>query len=602
LLAGRPLLRESDPYRALDRVQHEDLVLPASVAVDDGLRGIVARALARDLHQRYDGVAAMRAALAAWLEPDAAVATPTASHGTLEFLLRRMRNKGDFPALSESVGRIQRIANSETESLSSLAGEILHDVALTNKLLRMVNSAHFNTGAGAVSTVSRAVALVGFAGIRNMALSLLLLEHMRDQGHAAFLKDEFLRALMAGMLASELSSTTREGEEAFLGSMFQNLGRLLTEYYFPEEAQQIRRQLGDAKAGTQERDKAASRVLGIGFEELGCAVARSWSLPDNLQRSMRAPAGAVPARGAALGIERQRWLGRAGNEISDLLLDAEGEALERQLGATAERFGAVLGMAPRAIVEGVGRARAELGRMMPAMGLRLGPHAAARRLVAPAPAPADASPPQRTLVAPRADEAATLVAPHPEAAATLVLPQRSEAADLLAAGVQDITNTMVDESFRIDEVLRKVLETMLRALAFRRVIFCLRDPRTESLTGRFGLGAGAKELSPRFKVPLRAAPESDLFTAVCVKAVDTLIADAAARNIAGRVPAWYRAAANAPTFLLLPMLRKGQPFALIYADKAEAGAIQLQDREMALLGTLRNQAVMAFRQGELRGA
>ena len=32
-------------------------------------------------------------------------------------------------------------------------------------------------GGGSISTVSRAVALVGFAGIRNMALSLVLLEH-----------------------------------------------------------------------------------------------------------------------------------------------------------------------------------------------------------------------------------------------------------------------------------------------------------------------------------------------------------------------------------------------------------------------------------------
>ena len=44
-------------------------------------------------------------------------------------------------------------------------------MALTNKLLRMVNTAHYaHAGGGTISTVSRAVALVGFAGIRNMAL------------------------------------------------------------------------------------------------------------------------------------------------------------------------------------------------------------------------------------------------------------------------------------------------------------------------------------------------------------------------------------------------------------------------------------------------
>jgi hypothetical protein len=41
---------------------------------------------------------------------------------------------------------------------------------------------------------------------------------------------------------------------------------------------------------------------------------------------------------------------------------------------------------------------------------------------------------------------------------------------------------------------------------------------------------------------------------------------------------------------------KQAPFGLIYADKAAAGAIALGEKELSLLRTLRNQAVMAFRQ------
>jgi len=107
---------------------------------------------------------------------NAANASTASNNGTLEFLLRRMRHKSDFPAMSDSVVRIQRVAASEKESLGSLSNEILKDVALTNKLLRMVNTAHYqHAGGGSISTVSRAIALVGFAGIRNMALSLVLL-------------------------------------------------------------------------------------------------------------------------------------------------------------------------------------------------------------------------------------------------------------------------------------------------------------------------------------------------------------------------------------------------------------------------------------------
>ena len=134
-----------------------------------------------------------------------------------------MRHKSDFPALGEAVARIHRVACDEQANLSNLANEILKDVALTHKLLRLVNSASFvHAGGGTIGTVSRAVALVGLSGVRNMALSLVLLEHMRDRAHAQALTQEFLRALMAGMLAQGFSQTPQEREEAFIGAMFRN--------------------------------------------------------------------------------------------------------------------------------------------------------------------------------------------------------------------------------------------------------------------------------------------------------------------------------------------------------------------------------------------
>ena len=197
------------------------------------------------------------------------------------------------------------------------------------------------------------------------------------------------------------------------------------------------------------------------------------------------------------------------------------------------------------------------------------------------------------------DKTAGLYAAGADADTTIVLPPRPEkVAELLAAGIQDITNHMVADNFKLNEVLRMILETMFRALDFRRIVFCLRDPRTESLTGRFGLGEGVEGVSPAFKVALRLQPGSgaDLFTAVCLKGADTLISDATSANIAARLPAWYREKVNAPAFVLLPLMMKSAPFALIYADKAKPGGIELGEKELSLLRTLRNQAVMAFRQ------
>ncbi|MDP3082562.1 MAG: HDOD domain-containing protein [Rubrivivax sp.] len=591
LLAGQPLLDERDPMRAVLRVQREDLMLPAQAEVDDNLRGIVQRALARDPAQRYDGARAMHAALTAWLHPQGTPDAGASGKGTLDFLLRRMRHKTDFPALSESVVRIQKIATSDTESLASLSTEVLKDVALTNKLLRMVNSAQFSQAAGGgVSTISRAVALVGFAGIRNLALSLVLLEHMKDKSQAAHLKEEFLRSLMAGTLAGELTPVAREGEEAFLGSMFQSLGRLLVEYYFPEEAQQIRSQLGSAAETLVARDAAALRVLGISLQDLGIGVARSWGLPDNLQRCMRTPLGDVPGRRLEAGVERQRWLGRAANLLTDLMLDSDAAQLGPRLRSMALQYAPALGMSVAEISAATERARERLTQLALAMGLQLAADAKSRRLMVTLTAGDSASAgagagagagDQDTVVIGRVD-----------------LDSERAPADLLAAGIEDITNSLVGDHMQLNQVLHRVLDTMHRALQFRRVVFCLRDPKTNMMTGRFGLGDAADTVSRAFRVPLKPSGAVDLFAAVCIKGLDTLIADTSAGGLAERLPAWYRQGIGAPAFLLLPITMKGAPFGLIYADKGEPGSLQIDEKELSLLRTLRNQAVMAFKQAE----
>ena len=134
---------------------------------------------------------------------------------------------------------------------------------------------------------------------------------------------------------------------------------------------------------------------------------------------------------------------------------------------------------------------------------------------------------------------------------------------------------------------------MFRALGFRRMVFCLREARTDQLTGRFGLGEGSEAVVRAMKVPLNVP--GDLFTAVCLRGADTLINDATEPRISAPAPV-VRGRRQRPSFLLLPLQMKGQPFALIYADQAVPGGIVVDDKALGLLRTLRNQAVMAFRQ------
>jgi hypothetical protein len=169
-----------------------------------------------------------------------------------------------------------------------------------------------------------------------------------------------------------------------------------------------------------------------------------------------------------------------------------------------------------------------------------------------------------------------------------------DAQSILTAGIQDISNTLV-EGFKLNDILRIILETMYRAMGFKRVVLCIRDAKAGVMQGRFGFGPEANEVAKAFRFPLSFTP--DIFHAATSKGVDLMISDIDDAKIAGRIPDWYRKAVPAHSFVLFPLNIKGNPIALIYADHDEPGGIAIPDKELQLLRTLRNQAILAIKQG-----
>jgi len=579
------------PIASLLAPGHSDL--PDHLELDASLRALLYRALCAQPEERFASAAPFIAALQDWLDQrtaldaletgpaplESGLDTPLrAVNPVLQTLLARMRRQSDFPGLTAQIVKIQRLASSENENLNHLTNEILEDVALTNKLLRLVNSARFAHLGGDISTVSRAVSLIGFAEVRNIAMSLVLLEHMHNKAHAEQIKTEFLRAMFAGTYASELCKTPAEQEEAFIGAMFQSLGRLLCEFYFPQEANRIRQMLAEAPATTL--DQASRRVLGLGFEELALGVADVWRLPRSMQRLMRRKEGPPPSRPLTDALERLRWVATAGNEAADALLRAGPEHSLRQLERLAQRYASSLEYTPQALVQMGLSASDKMAAAVQAMELEVAPDSPALTLL-------------RAGQVLAADVPANLPANLPIRAAAPLAHEPASAVDLLATGVQDVTQAMVDGG-SVNDVLRMIAETMFRAMQFQRVLLCLRDAGTEQLVGRLCLGRDALRVQPMFRIDLKAP--DNLFSAVALKGVDTLIRDARSPNVAARLPGWYLRGVQAASFLLLPLQGAGGTFGLIYADHAEPQRADFHERELALLKSLRNQAVMALRQ------
>ncbi|WP_295004960.1 serine/threonine protein kinase [uncultured Dechloromonas sp.] len=594
MLVGRRAFAGDSLQAVLKQITGVDLTLPEGTGVDDRLRPILLKAVARDPALRFQTAAQFAEALDNYLDPEDEEPATGNRQSTIDFLLRRMRHKSDFPALSESVTAINRIANSETESIDKLSNTILKDFALTNKLLRLVNSAYFRpAGGGSISTVSRAVVVLGFEAVRNIAITVLLFEHLQNKGNANQLKEDFLRANLAGVLAKDIGAAAqmRDLEQSFICSLFHSLGRLLSQYYFPEESDEIRRIIAQK---TCAEEVAARQVLGISFEELGVAIARQWGFPPLIVSTMRRlPSG--PVRNPTQQEDRLRVLSGFANELCDVIAQATPEARDRELKRTMARFAEAIALDQTEILRTVQRAVEEVADFARVVHLNLQQTTFGKqmRLFAKG-AAADSAGGAGGHDTDYADSTVLLETDPLAGGGGGKGEPQVDAQAVLTAGIQDISNTLID-GFQLNDILRIILETMYRAMGFRRVVLCIRDAKAGVMQGRFGFGPDANEVARAFRFPLSFTP--DIFHAATSKGVDILISDIDDPKIASRIPDWYRKAVPAHSFVLFPLNIKSNPVALIYADRDEPGGIAIPEKELQLLRTLRNQAILAIKQG-----
>ncbi len=596
LLTGRRVFGGNNLQAIMQRIAKEDIRLPPDVPVDERMVAIVYKATARHPEERYQSVDEFIEALDAFLNPEEGQALADTNQSTLDFLLRRMRHKSDFPALSESVSAINKITASEKESISQLSGVILRDFALTNKILRLVNSAFYRqAGGGNISTVSRAVIVLGFDAVRNIAITVLLFEHLQNKSNANHLKDEFLRANLAGILGKDISGRTgtRDHEQAFICSMFYNLGRLLSQFYFPEETEEVKKIMLQKSIS---EEAASIQVLGLSYEELGLGVARSWGFPPLMVNSMRKlPSGSI--RKPTSPEDRLRLLSAYSNELCLMVAHFPAEKRAQELRKVVARFGEALEINERETERALDHSFELLSEFSRVIHLSLQQTPFGRQIRAWAGDLVGGV--EKAIGADGETIPGTVLNELPASVLGDDTHEAGSAYDteavqaILTAGIQDISNTLV-EDYKLNDILRMILETMYRGIGFKRVILSIKDGRTGFMQGRFGLGPESMETAKQFRFKIDFSP--DIFHAALTNGVDILITDTSDPKIEPRIPEWYRKVLTSETFVLFPLVIKKNPVALIYADKDKAGDIVISEKELSLLRTLRNQALLAIKQ------
>src|SRR3569832_1721465 len=161
---------------------------------------------------------------------------------TLELLWKRIRQRGDLPGFSKVVTAILGAMHGEDDREFSMTKTVLQDPVLTQRVLRLANSAMYSVFGQGINTVSKAVIVLGTAAIGHLALGLKLIDGLSVAStDSAQARTEMEKAVLAGHIARQVASSasTRDAEEAVVCSMLHSLGRMMATFFFSDYWQQL---------------------------------------------------------------------------------------------------------------------------------------------------------------------------------------------------------------------------------------------------------------------------------------------------------------------------------------------------------------------------
>jgi len=217
------------------------------------------------------------------VEGSASARTMPPSHGVDRLVRAGIR----LPVLPHVAAAVIEVADSPRASADDLREAMSTDQALVAKLLRVVNSPMYSPRQP-VTTVTHAIAFLGFESVRNLALAASFSDVLTSGAAGYGLEPGQLwsHSVAVGCATKLLSEAAKypQPEEAFLAGVIHDVGKLVLSV-------NMEREYGGAFAGRGSGDRpfdeAERACLGFCHAEAGAAVASDWGLPKLLCDAIR---------------------------------------------------------------------------------------------------------------------------------------------------------------------------------------------------------------------------------------------------------------------------------------------------------------------------
>jgi HD-like signal output (HDOD) protein len=513
----------------------------------------------------------------------------------LERALLRVHRTRDFPTISRYVIEInQKLSDSCIQSSASeLANIILKDYALTNKLLKLVNSAFYGFVAGRVTTVTRAVVLLGYDNVRLAAVSLVLFDHFKGKSSIRDLKDATIGSFWCGLLAKEIAKMQylMDPEEAFICSLLHQLGKLLAIYHMPDDYREIKYRV--SQKGEKEM-KAVKQVLGISFKDLGIAVAKQWNFPEGICKTM-VSLSVEDLEDKSKRIDPLCALSNFTNGLFRIINELRRDRWDAAMRNLLDRYSAYVTISFNQLNTVMALCQDCLYTHADALQFSLDECDFLKRLAGG----------YSTAAGSEADEledhkgceprnySAFKLADHQTLTPASL--ESDDAVSIIMSGIQEIGSVMLGDH-DISDVAMMSLEIIYRALQCNRTILFINESSQKEMAARYGYGAGIQRIVGKIRFGIDSAGPEDLFSRSIRNGKDLIVNDSQTPELFPMIPEWYRKGINAQAFVFLPIAYQNICVGAYYADMEEVGP-PISSADHKYLSLLRNQLILAIKMG-----
>ena len=198
-------------------------------------------------------------------------------------ILRRLEAIRQLPTLPEVVSRIDEVTKRPDSSLAEIAVVIESDPSIAAAILKLANSAYYQTMNRRIASLGEAISRLGLAETRKLCLAFAvmrlfvrpsrLLDHRNLWRHCGSV------ATAARVLCARLPGHSIDSDEAFVAGLLHEIGTLLLDQYFDKIFALIQQR---AQGGKRPVHLIEREALTIDHAEIGAWLLDRWGLPESI--------------------------------------------------------------------------------------------------------------------------------------------------------------------------------------------------------------------------------------------------------------------------------------------------------------------------------